>query len=80
MEEPRTCIKPLTAVSGWRAFSDGQSVQHTFTMNGDTAVFGFRVQTFVTRAHTAVIGGLGSGSPALLGVFDREGQPYQRPD
>ena len=37
---------------------------------GDTVIFGFRVQSFATRASTAVIGGLRAGRPQLMGVFD----------
>ncbi len=37
---------------------------------GDSVIFGFRVQSFATRANTAVIGGIQSGSPQLLGVWD----------
>ena len=40
---------------------------------GDAAIFGFRVQSFATRANTAVIGGLAGGQPQLLGVFDCAG-------
>ena len=38
---------------------------------GDTAVFGFRSQTFATRcANTAVVKGVESGNYILLGVYD----------
>jgi len=37
---------------------------------GDTVIFGFRPQAFVTRAHTAVISGISEGKPVLEGVFD----------
>ena len=41
---------------------------------GDTAVFGFRTQAFATRsAHTAVLRGVNSKHPVLLGVYDRCG-------
>ncbi|MDB4867899.1 MAG: putative amino acid racemase, partial [Cohnella sp.] len=41
---------------------------------GDTAVYGFRAQAFTMRSHIAVVEGLQSGAPRLLGVFDRANQ------
>lgn len=40
---------------------------------GDTVVFGFRPQVFVTRALTAGIRGLDSGEPRLEGVWSADG-------
>ena len=38
---------------------------------GDTAIFGYRSQTFATRcANTAVVKGINSGNYLLLGVYD----------
>jgi hypothetical protein len=37
---------------------------------GDSVVFGFRSQLFMTRAYTAVIEGCASGRPRLVGVWD----------
>lgn len=37
---------------------------------GDTVVFGFRGQLFMTRAYTAVVEGISSGHPRLVGVWD----------
>jgi len=37
---------------------------------GDTVIFAFRTQIFVTRAKLAVIGGLQKGEPNLLGIFN----------
>lgn len=41
---------------------------------GDTAVFAFRTQVFVTRSRVAVVAGLRNGSPELAGVFDPFGK------
>jgi predicted amino acid racemase len=39
---------------------------------GDTAIYGFRAQVFVSRAHVAVVSGLqNGGEPKLLGIFDK---------
>jgi predicted amino acid racemase len=40
---------------------------------GETVVFGFRVQAFVTRAFTAAIAGAASGSPRVEGVWAADG-------
>ena len=47
---------------------DGLSVS-----SGDTVIFGFRPQAFVTRALTAGIRGVGSGSPQLAGIWAADG-------
>jgi predicted amino acid racemase len=39
---------------------------------GDTVVYCFRPQTFVTRARTQAVVGVHSGSPEPLGVYDQE--------
>lgn len=40
---------------------------------GDTVVYGFRNQVFVSRANVAVVEGVQDGEPELLGLFDRTG-------
>jgi predicted amino acid racemase len=40
---------------------------------GDSVVFGFRTQMFMTRAYTAVVEGLSTQSPRLVGVWDWAG-------
>jgi predicted amino acid racemase len=40
---------------------------------GDSVVFGFRAQAFVTRAHIAVIQGVSRRSPRVAGVYDTAG-------
>lgn len=42
---------------------------------GDSVVFGFRVQAFVTRAYTAGIAGLDVGRPAVAGIWSADGSP-----
>jgi predicted amino acid racemase len=41
---------------------------------GDTVVFGFRVQAFVTRAHVAAISGISVGAPVVAGVWTTDGE------
>jgi predicted amino acid racemase len=46
---------------------------------GDSVVFGFRMQAFVTRAYTAGISGLAAGTPAVAGVWGSSGQAVSWP-
>jgi len=41
---------------------------------GDTVVFSFRTQIFVTRSQVAVLSGLRTGAPKLAGIFDSLGR------
>ena len=40
---------------------------------GDTVIFGFRAQVFVTRALTAAISGVSKGNPTVKGVWASDG-------
>ncbi|MFV0287619.1 MAG: alanine racemase [Demequina sp.] len=40
---------------------------------GDTVVFGFRPQVFVTRGLTAAVSGIGSGAPRVEGIWSADG-------
>lgn len=42
---------------------------------GDTAVFSFRTQIFVTRSQVAVVEGLATGRPRLAGIYSHLGYP-----
>lgn len=46
---------------------------------GDTVVFGFRGQAFVTRAHAVGIAGVSSGSPRVVSIENIYGQAEPRP-
>jgi len=41
--------------------------------SGDSVVFGFRPQVFVTRGHTAAVSGIGTGSPRVHGIWSADG-------
>lgn len=47
---------------------------------GDTVVFGFRVQAFVSRAYTAGITGIASGTPQVAGVWFADGSATTWPN
>src|SRR4051812_29155011 len=46
---------------------------------GDTVVFGFRAQAFVTRAYTAGIAGISSGRPRVAGIHAADGHATEWP-
>jgi predicted amino acid racemase len=46
---------------------------------GDSVVFGFRAQAFVTRAYTAGIAGLASGRPEVAGIWSADGSATRWP-
>jgi predicted amino acid racemase len=46
-----------------------------FARTGDTVLFGFRPQAFVTRAVIAAVGGVANGAPRLEGLATAEGRP-----
>jgi hypothetical protein len=45
---------------------------------GDTVVFGFRPQVFVTRAYTCGVSGIG-GTPTVGAIHDALGRPAEWP-
>ncbi|WP_166351964.1 alanine racemase [Phytoactinopolyspora limicola] len=47
---------------------------------GDSVVFGFRFQAFVTRAYTAGVTGVSSGRPRVAGLWSADGTPTWSPD
>jgi predicted amino acid racemase len=46
---------------------------------GATVVLGFRAQAFVTRAYVAGIEGVGTGEPAVAGIWTTDGREAQWP-
>jgi predicted amino acid racemase len=46
---------------------------------GDTVVFGFRIQAFVTRGYIVPISGVRDGIPQALGVWAGDGRPANGP-
>lgn len=42
---------------------------------GDTVIFGFRIQAFVTRAYIVPIAGIRNGHPQALGAWTGDGRP-----
>ena len=46
---------------------------------GDTVVFGFRPQVFVTRAYTCGVSGIATGTPSVGAIHDALGRPADWP-
>jgi len=46
---------------------------------GDTVIFGFRVQAFVTRAYVVPVSGISKGEPAVEGIWTPHGQKAKWP-
>jgi len=46
---------------------------------GDSVVFGFRAQAFVTRAYVVGVSGLASGAPKVEAIHDSYGRPIDWP-
>lgn len=46
---------------------------------GDTVVFGFRPQVFVTRAYVSAVSGAASGRPAVEGIWKADGSRSEWP-
>ncbi|MTI94758.1 MAG: YhfX family PLP-dependent enzyme [Firmicutes bacterium] len=44
---------------------------------GDTAIYSFRTQIFVTRAEVALVYGISKGEPKLAGIYDSLGRESQ---
>lgn len=47
---------------------------------GDTVVFGFRAQAFVTRAFVVPVSGISAGQPVVEGIYDSDGKIMGRPN
>ena len=54
---------------------DGRQIR-----TGDTVVFGFRIQAFVTRGYVVPITGVRAGRPQALGVWASDGRPAHWPE
>ena len=55
-----------------------ESIDYYFELNntcdiGDTVVMSFRSQIFVTRSKVAIVEGISSGNPKIVGIYDIQG-------
>jgi predicted amino acid racemase len=65
-------IPPPAAIDyyGMLTPPDGRTVRE-----GDTVIFGFRIQAFVTRAYVVPVSGIHGSGPRACGVFAADGRP-----
>jgi predicted amino acid racemase len=69
-------IPPPSAID-YYAMIDAESARRPAP--GDTAVFGFRGQAFVTRAYTVGVSGISTGKPVVESIEHSHGAPAQWP-
>jgi predicted amino acid racemase len=69
-------LPPAEAIDyyGWLDPGDGPA-----PATGETVVFGFRIQAFVTRAYVAAVDGVGSGAPRVAGIWTAAGEAASWP-
>jgi len=61
-------------VQAWPDFHTSLHQPEDFTLSvGDTVVFGFRPQVYVTRSKVAIATGIGTSNIKVVGIFDRYG-------
>lgn len=57
---------------------NNESIDYYFELKdnaeiGNTVIFSFRTQIFVTRSEVAVVEGIQNGNPRLIGIYDSQG-------
>jgi predicted amino acid racemase len=62
---------------------DAESIDYHIQLScsadiGDTVIMAFRTQIFVTRSDVAVVKGIQSGQPKILGIYDSQGRLLKR--
>jgi predicted amino acid racemase len=69
-------LPPPAAIDyyGWLEPGDGPA-----PATGDSVVFGFRFQAFVTRAYVAALDDVSTGRPRLAGIWTAAGEPARWP-
>ena len=62
---------------------DDDSIDYHFEIDenfevGKTCLMCFRTQIFTTRSHVAIVSGIESGNPRLLGLYDSLGSRIEK--
>ena len=62
---------------------DDDSIDYHFEIEdpfevGECALMAFRTQVFTTRSHVAIVSGIQSGDPKLIGIYSSLGEPIRR--
>jgi YhfX-like protein len=68
-------IPPPSAIDYYGRLEPGERPPRT----GATAVFGFRMQAFVTRAYVACVTGIAGGRPRVSGISKADGTEVRWP-
>ena len=69
-------IPPPNAIDYYGILQPGSSEQ---VRVGDTVIFGFRIQAFVTRAYVIPVSGISKGKPVVEGVYTSDGRKTNWP-
>ncbi|MET0704052.1 MAG: alanine racemase [Mycobacterium sp.] len=70
--ETTTCDATLPAPSSIDYYGQLSCERYT-PRTGDSVVFGFRIQAFVTRGYTAGVAGISTGNPTVAGIWSGDG-------
>lgn len=78
MQQRITCDIPSPAAIDYYGILNPETSQKVHV--GDTVVFGFRAQVFVTRAYVIPVSGIKSGKPCAEGIFTSDGREVGWPE
>ncbi|MGA1837654.1 alanine racemase [Herbiconiux sp. 11R-BC] len=68
-------LPPATAIDYYGQLDPDETTIRT----GDSVVFGFRIQAFVTRGYTAAVSGISSNTPRVQNIWFADGSPTTWP-
>lgn len=74
-----------TAKRIWIEAPDDSAIDYYITLRenaqvGDTSIMSFRTQIFTTRSEIAVVKGINSSEPQIVGIYDSQGNLVKRGD
>jgi len=78
LRQKMSCEIPDPSAIDYYGILTPEALQHVAT--GDTVVFGFRAQTFVTRAYMVPVSGISKGKPVVEGYYTTYGREVTWPE
>lgn len=78
LKNPLTCEIPNPAAIDYYGILQPEAGRAVHT--GDSVVFGFRAQAFVTRAYVVPVSGISTGNPVVEGIFTTDGRKVGWPE
>lgn len=78
LKQKMSCDMPEPSAIDYYGILNPEAMQQVRT--GDTVVFGFRAQTFVTRAYMVPVSGISKGLPVVEGFFTTDGREVGWPE